>query len=58
MSQQKKPYAPPTITTHGDVVKETKGLGGKYWELYNPIFEGQEDGPIKPEGQRASPRRR
>ncbi|HSJ08958.1 MAG TPA: hypothetical protein VK928_03570 [Longimicrobiales bacterium] len=49
MSKQKKPYAPPTITTHGDVVKETKGLGGRFWELLNPIFEGMEDGPIKPE---------
>lgn len=30
---EKKPYTPPTITVHGDAVKETKGFGGEYWEI-------------------------
>ena len=32
----KKPYSPPTITEHGDAVKETKGFGGDYWEMMTP----------------------
>lgn len=28
----KKTYTPPTITEHGDAVKETKGFGGHIWE--------------------------
>jgi len=44
---QKKPYVPPTITEHGNVVKETKGMGGKYWEPYSPkMFD--EGPPIMP----------
>jgi hypothetical protein len=31
-SQEKKPYAPPTVTEHGNAVKKTLGIGGKYWE--------------------------
>ena len=30
---EKKPYTPPTITEHGDAVKETKGFGGDFWEI-------------------------
>lgn len=29
---EKKPYAPPTITEHGNAVKKTKGFGGPNWE--------------------------
>jgi hypothetical protein len=36
IDKDRKPYTPPTITEHGDVVKQTKGLGGKYWELPMP----------------------
>lgn len=32
----KKPYTPPTITEHGDAVKETKGFGGHIWEALSP----------------------
>lgn len=32
----KKPYNPPTVTEHGNAVKQTTGIGGKYWELYAP----------------------
>ena len=32
----KKPYTPPTITEHGDAVKETKGFGGEFWEMFTP----------------------
>jgi hypothetical protein len=28
----KKPYAAPTVTEHGNAVKKTRGIGGKYWE--------------------------
>lgn len=42
---QKKPYTPPTITEHGNVVKATNGLGGKYWEMYaNKMYA--DDTPI------------
>jgi len=34
MEDQKKPYTPPTLTEHGKVEKETKGLGGNTWEVY------------------------
>ena len=30
---EKKAYTPPTITEHGDAVKETKGFGGEFWEV-------------------------
>jgi hypothetical protein len=33
---EKKPYSPPVITQHGDAVRQTKGFGGRYWELYSP----------------------
>jgi hypothetical protein len=33
---QKKPYTPPTITEHGKVIEQTKGVGGRYWEVINP----------------------
>jgi len=33
---QKKSYTPPTVTEHGNVVEETKGVGGWSWE---PIGE-------------------
>jgi hypothetical protein len=29
---KKQPYAPPTLTNHGDVVKQTKGIFGRHWE--------------------------
>jgi hypothetical protein len=29
----KQPYAPPKLTDHGNLVKETKGIHGKCWEL-------------------------
>jgi hypothetical protein len=28
----KQPYSPPTLTDHGDVVKQTQGIGGRHWE--------------------------
>lgn len=33
MEPDRKPYAPPTLTTHGEVVKETRGFGGRLWEM-------------------------
>ena len=30
----RKPYAPPTLTDHGNAVEKTKGYTGKYWEYY------------------------
>jgi hypothetical protein len=36
VDNDRKPYSPPTITEHGDAVKQTRGLGGKYWELPMP----------------------
>jgi hypothetical protein len=35
---EKKPYTPPTITEHGDAVRQTKGFGGEYWEMMTPKF--------------------
>ena len=35
---EKKTYPPPTITEHGDAVKQTKGFGGPYWEMMSPRF--------------------
>lgn len=29
---QKKPYAPPKLTDHGSVVKQTKGMGADAYE--------------------------
>jgi hypothetical protein len=29
---EKKPYVPPTVTEHGNAVKKTLGIGGKYYE--------------------------
>lgn len=34
MSEQKKPYAAPTVTDHGKVVEETKGIVSYSWEVY------------------------
>jgi hypothetical protein len=36
MSEQskKKTYAAPTVTDHGAIVKETKGISGDCWEIY------------------------
>lgn len=48
----KKPYTPPTITEHGDIVKNTTGIGGKYWEFAcNKAYYNGEEDPIKPENQ-------
>jgi hypothetical protein len=33
---EKKPYNPPAITTQGNVVDQTKGFGGIYYEAWNP----------------------
>jgi hypothetical protein len=48
MPEQKKPYTPPTLTEHGDVVEQTRGTGGKYWEILLPKvisdFEVERDG--------------
>lgn len=33
---EKKPYNPPTITEHGDAVKQTTGFGGTLWEMMSP----------------------
>lgn len=43
---EKKPYTPPTITEHGDAVKQTKGFGGPYWEMMSPrpTSEVEDDG--------------
>ncbi|MGQ0813908.1 MAG: hypothetical protein ACT4O1_05525 [Gemmatimonadota bacterium] len=34
MSDQKKVYAPPTVTDHGKVTEETKGITNISWEVY------------------------
>jgi hypothetical protein len=45
----KKTYTPPTITEHGDVVKQTTGFGGAYWELStNKGWTDPDDPPILP----------
>jgi hypothetical protein len=33
---QKKTWTTPGITEHGKVIEQTKGFGGKYWEILNP----------------------
>ena len=38
---EKKPYTPPTITEHGDAVKQTKGFGGEYWEMLTPRYHSE-----------------
>jgi hypothetical protein len=41
---EKKPYTPPTVTEQGNAVKETRGLGGKYWESYlNKYYSDLQD---------------
>jgi hypothetical protein len=42
---EKKPYTPPTVTEHGDAVKKTNGMGGKYWEIMAPrvTWEGRDE---------------
>ena len=32
--QEKKPYTPPTITDHGKIVEETKGVVDSSWEVF------------------------
>lgn len=34
MDEQKKPYTPPTVTNHGKVVEETKGVTSYSWEVF------------------------
>lgn len=34
MSEQKKQYQTPTITDHGKIVTETKGVTNTAWEIY------------------------
>lgn len=34
MSEQKKPYTPPTVTDHGDVTKKTQGLVSTAYETF------------------------
>ena len=43
---EKKPYSPPVVTEHGDAVQQTKGFGGRYWELY--ATKSQPDDPPPP----------
>lgn len=33
-NEKKKAYAPPTITDHGKVTEETKGLTNPAWEVF------------------------
>lgn len=42
---EKKPYTPPTITEHGKVVEQTKGMGGEIWESLNPKYFSDIDWP-------------
>jgi hypothetical protein len=44
---EKKRYAPPTITTHGDAVELTRGFGGKYFEAFmsKPVSDLEMDPP-------------
>jgi len=44
----KKPYTAPTITEHGDVVKQTTGFGGKYWEFSTNKGWIDDEDPIIP----------
>jgi hypothetical protein len=49
MQKPKKTYTPPTVTEHGDVVKQTTGMGGKYLEFMSPKYYGDlEDPPFDP----------
>lgn len=34
--EQKKTYAPPAVTEHGNVIERTTGFGGRIWEMLNP----------------------
>jgi hypothetical protein len=34
MSEQKKPYTPPTVTDHGEVIKKTQGLVSTAYETF------------------------
>jgi hypothetical protein len=40
---EKKPYTPPTITEHGDAVKQTTGFGGRYWEVMSSRYTSDID---------------
>jgi hypothetical protein len=31
---EKKPYTAPTVTDHGKVVEQTKGIVSSYWEVF------------------------
>jgi hypothetical protein len=33
MDNDKKTYAPPQVTTLGNAVKQTRGFGGRFWEI-------------------------
>lgn len=46
---EKKPYSRPSITQQGDVVKQTKGFGLKFWELYNPKTMSDFEDPPPPD---------
>lgn len=39
----KQPYTTPTLTDHGDAVKQTKGIHGRHWE-----FIGSNTGDDRP----------
>ncbi|MEX0907867.1 MAG: lasso RiPP family leader peptide-containing protein [Gemmatimonadota bacterium] len=45
---EKKPYAPPTITEHGNVVEQTRGVGGDAWELYSTKLSDYDYPPPPP----------
>ncbi|HUF51660.1 MAG TPA: hypothetical protein VMN60_12610 [Longimicrobiales bacterium] len=44
---KKKPYTPPTVTEHGNAVKQTRGLGGEFWEIVMPKPEPDIEDPPK-----------
>ena len=37
---QKKPYAQPTVTDHGDAIEQTKGMAGRCWEVVGRSYDG------------------
>lgn len=34
MSEKKKPYTPPAVIDHGEIVEQTKGVVSYSWEVY------------------------
>ena len=46
MEQQKKTYAPPTLTEHGKVETETRGVAGTDWEVFGTRQLGSGDNPL------------